>query len=1139
MKWLALLLLSIFATFLEGNAAGCTGKYLRLTGSTGTITDGDGPYDNNAKCEWQIETSSNNVIFLTVKNLMTECGWDYLEVYDGSNANAKRVRAYCGNRNEWKSDVVVTSGSSMYLLFVSDGAVQADGFTLSYSTGACPPACYGTIGQTTGCFEQLCRCQSIGNSVACVPDVGLRARAGHTTNYYMPNNLIYVVGGSDFQDFYLQDTAMYSINTGTWTYFDGDTSALPGVSRHATALVGYKLYLYGGQTKKGVNNNLYMLNPAVGWSKVKTIGAEPPAVFGHSFSYSERQDIILLFGGYSPTIGYSSRVYSFSLYYNRWSRMKTYGYEPGMMYGHAAVFHEPSQLLYVHGGLRDLGRGSYVTQDLIVLDAKVRRWQYVVQSPIARMHHSMTYVGSYLVLHGGYVPQYTGLDTNNPCYYDEFWFYEILCGTWSKVDAMSSDKTLAIPHLMGHGLIFAPTKPILGSNTTFNTSGSFFLVGGFNGKFYDDAISVSITLPRPDFSCAVNFCKPYFRCTECDYKGYCSWCIDQDRVTCLPAPAIATNNTCSVFQMCDTSEIGCQGAKSCIDCNAFDGCLWCDSLSSCLQTSITGALNCGITDGRSCSKETCEAQNSCSDCNLKYVNNTACEWCGGNKVCSLSSVMTTCSEPKTKEDPTKCQIPCSQYDSASTCHQSHRCMWCPSSSTCLNSDTYITIFPFGECITWDLYDEIFLDQTYERYLPSGDYNEFEIYIEDGANDIYVLVESTITLDVSVKCLSTQGYWKAHSSKLVIPAAYRRPGFYIISLSNHAQGTAKYELRVELKPPTPDTSVTTDTLKSFNVIYFVSFFFLFLFSFLFIAILIKKLRDVVIYNRMRNEYLRAKAMRVIPPKFSVNILENGKLRVLTRFTPAVPVAVEYIHGKEVRIAAVTFVCVTPTIKVAKNEEKKKAQSSKSRKPKKEKMLQTLQSLSIQDTPENIAENLKNSEILAKSLEGEEQIQEKGLLQEGRLEEKEENTGLNEHQEIIQIEEDNGEETEGEVEEKDPEEDYFHNLCFATTLARMPGHRMPGEDNCDLSKNDTEGFRDEKSDLNEEETQEQALHSTTTSRNRLLRLIRPGTRYQRLGNTNDELEIEMERRGVDEDDVVSFPDDLSNRLESEYLNPTQNA
>lgn len=66
-----------------------------------------------------------------------------------------------------------------------------------------------------------------------------------------------------------------------------------------------------------------------------------------------------------------------------------------------------------------------------------------------------------------------------------------------------------------------------------------------------------------------------------------------------------------------------------------------------------------------------------------------------------------------------------------------------------------------------------------------------------------------------------------------------------------------------------------------MVYFVSFFFLFLFTFLFFGIIVKRVRALIAYNRLQQEYLKARASRVVPPLFAVQLLDStGKLRVLS-------------------------------------------------------------------------------------------------------------------------------------------------------------------------------------------------------------------------------------------------------------------
>ena len=139
--------------------------------------------------------------------------------------------------------------------------------------------------------------------------------------------------------------------------------------------------------------------------------------------------------------------------------------------------------------------------------------------------------------------------------------------------------------------------------------------------------------------------------------------------------------------------------------------------------------------------------------------------------------------------------------------------------------------------------------------------------------------------------------------------YLADGPYVVQISNPYPVTAKIVLSVMLQPAGNDTGI--DDPGTFNVIYFVSFFFLFLFSFLFVGVIIKKIRDIMIFNRLRAEYLKARALRVVSPIFEANLMDrNETLRLLTPEAEAVPIAIEYVDCDPAPVAAITFVCLGP-------------------------------------------------------------------------------------------------------------------------------------------------------------------------------------------------------------------------------------
>ncbi|XP_066904307.1 attractin-like protein 1 isoform X2 [Halyomorpha halys] len=67
----------------------CTGK-VKLSATSGYIYDGLGNYSIDVKCSWLIDGSAvpNASIRLHIDEFATECGWDYLYIYDGDSVHS-------------------------------------------------------------------------------------------------------------------------------------------------------------------------------------------------------------------------------------------------------------------------------------------------------------------------------------------------------------------------------------------------------------------------------------------------------------------------------------------------------------------------------------------------------------------------------------------------------------------------------------------------------------------------------------------------------------------------------------------------------------------------------------------------------------------------------------------------------------------------------------------------------------------------------------------------------------------------------------------------------------------------------------------------------------------------------------------
>ncbi|XP_063293960.1 inactive serine protease PAMR1 [Pelobates fuscus] len=147
-------------------------------------------YPFNAHCEWSIQVTSGYTVELRFAMLSTEfdymCQYDYLEIRDGDNIDAKIIKRFCGNERPLP---IRSSGNSLHLLFQSDGSKNFDGFYATFEelTVCSSSPCYhdGTcIVTNTGSYKCACLAGYTGKHCENVIEEKTCKDPGHPLNGY-------------------------------------------------------------------------------------------------------------------------------------------------------------------------------------------------------------------------------------------------------------------------------------------------------------------------------------------------------------------------------------------------------------------------------------------------------------------------------------------------------------------------------------------------------------------------------------------------------------------------------------------------------------------------------------------------------------------------------------------------------------------------------------------------------------------------------------------------------------------------------------------------------------------------------------------------------------------------------------------
>ncbi|XP_053908557.1 LOW QUALITY PROTEIN: multiple epidermal growth factor-like domains protein 8 [Cuculus canorus] len=635
--------------------------------------------------------------------------------------------AFCGGGRPRPLRLRATSG--LLVLYVEANGTGGTGLNASVGVGdcgeepggpGCPPECPGGCrGPTQGeCDQSLGQCRCWGGFLGpdCLeppeteplgwerlgggqgdtdPPSGFLRRLGHSL-VPGPEGTLWMFGGLAPDRGPLGSLHRYSIAEGRWRQMlagaeDGGPGPAPRYFHAAAALPGRRaLLVVGGMTRDGAASDAWLLNlTTLQWRPAQDPVLPPLA--GHTLT-PRRGLSLLLIGGFAPQAGFNQKLLEFGVNSERWETAPQAGTPPTGLYGHSAVYHAPSDAVFVFGGQRFLGGRLAPSPDLYSLHCPTHTWGLLAPArgdkPQPRFFHAAAALGDAMVVLGG--------RTEREALAEGALLYHLRCNAW-------------LPPPPGWAGVPEPAVAL----AVAEAEGRVFVSGGFAGVALGQVLALQLpgdpceTLPPP----------------ACNRSGgVCTWC----RGGCRD-PHSAHRLGCSPEAACAPSPRGppdCRRLRSCSECLALHPetlqqgtlgpppCKWCTNCpegacigraASCAQEHDCRINQREVFAPQNCSEAACGAPD-CASCTA----GGACMWTRQFKrtgetrrilsvqpsydwSCFSHSLLNVSPMPVESSPPLPCPTPCHQLGSCPTCLGSkgadggwQHCLWSVALQECLS-----------------------------------------------------------------------------------------------------------------------------------------------------------------------------------------------------------------------------------------------------------------------------------------------------------------------------------------------------------------------------------------------------------------------------------------------------------------------
>ncbi|KAJ8761812.1 hypothetical protein K2173_004661 [Erythroxylum novogranatense] len=253
---------------------------------------------------------------------------------------------------------------------------------------------FGGVGRHARRNEPLLLDPLSGTLKAVNVDVAPSSRLGHTAS--LVGHCVYIIGGRADPLNILNDVWMFDTAKHEWRLSEATGSAFPSRHRHAAAVVGSSIYVFGGLNNDIISSSLLVLNTeTMQWNEVLASGDWPCA--RHSHAMVPYRSKIFMFGGYNGEKALGD-LYSFDVQTCVWRKEKPAGRDPHARFSHS---------IFVYKNFIGVIGGCPVTQhvqELALLDLQLYLWRHVRIDYIGKellVRSTTTIVGDELVVLGG------------------------------------------------------------------------------------------------------------------------------------------------------------------------------------------------------------------------------------------------------------------------------------------------------------------------------------------------------------------------------------------------------------------------------------------------------------------------------------------------------------------------------------------------------------------------------------------------------------------------------------------------------------------------------------------------------------------------------------------------------------------